>query len=158
MIWRWYSLQIQTRFWRVGFIFKSSLSGLAVGSTWLAGLEFQIVKTSGPPQSPIWKKVPPFISIISCLAIIFMLSPSLFVTPIRRCHMRMALSTCNNWSKPEKKYGRSFFSSWINVIGESMMEWLNNWYPWFICVRLNPPPFENEKHTIACSITSILQR
>ena len=50
------------------------------------------------------------------------------------------------------------FPSWIDVLGESMMEWFNKWAPGFMCVVRKPHPFENERHTICCALTSILWR
>ena len=49
-----------------------------------------------------------------------------------------------------------FFSSWFNVLDESMMECFNHWDPGFMCVVRKPHPFGNEWHTICCALTSIL--
>ena len=36
------------------------------------------------------------------------------------------------------------------------MEWFNKYAPIFMCVVRKPHPFGNERHTICCSLTSIL--
>ena len=38
------------------------------------------------------------------------------------------------------------------------MEWFNKWSPGFMCVECKPYPFGNKRHTICCSLTSILWR
>ena len=53
---------------------------------------------------------------------------------------------------------QQFFSSWINVLDESMMEWFNTWATGFMCASRNPHPFGNEWHTIYCALTSIMWR
>ena len=50
------------------------------------------------------------------------------------------------------------FPSWIDVLGESMMEWFNKWAPGFMCVGRKPHPFGNDRHTICCALTSIMWR
>ena len=51
-----------------------------------------------------------------------------------------------------------FKTSWINVIDTVMMEWYNNFAPWFMCVGSKQHPFFNDHHTICCGITYILWR
>ena len=51
-----------------------------------------------------------------------------------------------------------FSPSWLSVLGESMMEWLDKYCPGFMCVGCKPHPFGNERHTISCALTSILFR
>ena len=47
---------------------------------------------------------------------------------------------------------------WINVLDKSMMEWFNNYSPGFMCVGgTKPHPFGNERHTIFCSLPSIIR-
>ena len=53
---------------------------------------------------------------------------------------------------------QQFFPSWINVLDDSMMEWLNKWAPGFMCVGHKPHTFENYQHTAVCAITSIMWR
>ena len=57
-----------------------------------------------------------------------------------------------------KNMAQQILPSWINVIGESMMEWFNKWSPGFRCVGRKPHPFGNERNTICCALTSILWR
>ena len=51
-----------------------------------------------------------------------------------------------------------FSPSWVSVLDESMLEWLNKYCPGFMCVGRKPHPFGNECHTIRCALTSILFR
>ena len=51
-----------------------------------------------------------------------------------------------------------FSPSWVSVLDEFMMEWLNKYCPGFMCVGRTPHPFGNERHTIRCAITLILFR
>ena len=53
---------------------------------------------------------------------------------------------------------QQFLLSCINVLYESMMEGLNNWYPVFMCVGRKPHTFGKEWHTICCNLTSIMWR
>ena len=53
---------------------------------------------------------------------------------------------------------QQFFSSRINVLNKSMMEWFNKWDPGFMCVGCKPYPFGNEWHTIFCALASIMWR
>ena len=48
-----------------------------------------------------------------------------------------------------------FNTLWIDVLGESMMEWFNKYAPGFMCVGSKPHPISNERHTICCGITYI---
>ena len=49
-----------------------------------------------------------------------------------------------------------FNPSWINVLDELMMEWLNKYAPRFMCVGHKHHNFGNESHTICCGLTPIL--
>ena len=51
-----------------------------------------------------------------------------------------------------------FSPSWVSVVDESMMEWLNKYCPGVMCVVRKPQPFGNERHTISCELTLILFR
>ena len=51
-----------------------------------------------------------------------------------------------------------FSPSWVSVLDDSIMEWLNKYCPDFMCVGRKPHHFSNERHTISCSLTSILFR
>ena len=51
-----------------------------------------------------------------------------------------------------------FSLSWISLLYESMMEWINRECPDFIFVGHKPHHFGNERHTICCALTSILFR
>ena len=51
-----------------------------------------------------------------------------------------------------------FIPSWVSVLDEPMMEWLNKYCPGFMCVGRKPHPFGNECHTISFAFTSILFR
>ena len=53
---------------------------------------------------------------------------------------------------------QQFLPSWINVLDESMMEWLNKWSPGFMCVGRKLHPFGNERHKNCCALTSIMWR
>ena len=58
-----------------------------------------------------------------------------------------------------KKYKADKFNpSWINLLGESIMECHNESLPEFMCVGGKKHPFGNERYTICCGITSILWR
>ena len=46
-----------------------------------------------------------------------------------------------------------FNPSWINVMGEIIMEWFKNIYtPRFMCVGRKPHSFGNERHNICCGL------
>ena len=49
-----------------------------------------------------------------------------------------------------------FNPSWIIVLEESMMEWLEKHAPGFMCVGRKHHPIGNERHTVGCGLTSIL--
>ena len=66
--------------------------------------------------------------------------------------MRQWEEACNNNMEDE------FSPSWVSVLDESMMEWLNKYCPGFMCVGRKPHPFGNERHTINFAFTSILFR
>ena len=51
-----------------------------------------------------------------------------------------------------------FIPSWVSVLDDSMMEWINKYYPGFMCVGRKLHPFGNERHKISCALTSILFR
>ena len=51
-----------------------------------------------------------------------------------------------------------FNPSWINVLDEIIMVWLNKYAPGFICVERKPHPLGNERKTICGGLTSILWR
>ena len=51
-----------------------------------------------------------------------------------------------------------FSPSWVNVLDESMVEWINKYCTGFMCVGRKPHPFGNERHKISCALTSILFR
>ena len=53
---------------------------------------------------------------------------------------------------------QQFLSSCINVVDESMIEWLNNWATGFMCIGRKTHPFGNEHHTMCCALTSIQWR
>ena len=57
-----------------------------------------------------------------------------------------------------KNMGDKFSPSWVSLLDESMMEWLNKYCPGFMCVGRKPHPFGNELHKISCALTSILFR
>ena len=67
-------------------------------------------------------------------------------------HMQQLEEACNH------NMAQQFFSSWINVLDDSMMEWFNKCYPGVMCVGCKPHYFENEQHTICCDITYIMWR
>ena len=48
--------------------------------------------------------------------------------------------------------------SWVSILDEPIMEWVNKYCPVFMCVGCKPHPFVNERHTISCAPTSILFR
>ena len=52
----------------------------------------------------------------------------------------------------------AFNPSWINVMGGSMMQWINKYAPGFMCASSKPHPFVNERHNIFCGSTYILWR
>ena len=54
--------------------------------------------------------------------------------------------------------GEEFSPSWVSVLDDYMMKWLNKYCPDFICVGLKPDPYGNERHTISSALTSILFR
>ena len=49
-----------------------------------------------------------------------------------------------------------FSPSWVSVLDESMMEWLNKYCPGLMCVGRKPNPFGNKCHTISWTLISIL--
>ena len=51
---------------------------------------------------------------------------------------------------------QNLFSSWINVLDESMMEWFNRWAPGFMCVSRKQYPFDNDQHTSCCALNTVL--
>ena len=51
--------------------------------------------------------------------------------------------------KFNKHYLEKYEPSWISVLDESMVEWLNKYGPGWMCVPCKPHPFGNEYHTIA---------
>ena len=51
-----------------------------------------------------------------------------------------------------------FNSSWINVLGESMMKWFNKYVPRCMCVGCKPHPFGDQRQTVCCGSTYILWR
>ena len=55
-----------------------------------------------------------------------------------------------------KNMEEEFIPSWLSVLDEPIMEWLNKYFPGFMYVGHKPHPFENEHHTISCAITLIL--
>ena len=60
------------------------------------------------------------------------------------------------WEEAWNKNTEDEFSpSWVSVLDESMMEWLNKYCPGFMSVGRKPHPFENERHTNSCALTSI---
>ena len=48
--------------------------------------------------------------------------------------------------------------SWVSVLYESMMEWINKYCPDYMCVGRKPHPSGNKRHTISCALTSTLLR
>jgi hypothetical protein len=57
-----------------------------------------------------------------------------------------------------KNMADEFNPSWIHVLDESMMEWLNKYAPGFMFVGHKAHSFGNERHTICCALTTILWR
>ena len=50
-----------------------------------------------------------------------------------------------------------FEHSWFSVLDKSMQEWIIKYTcPAWICVGRNPHPFGNERHTIACGLSTII--
>ena len=70
--------------------------------------------------------------------------------------MMITFYVFDNWRKPGTKIWLNIFSSCINVLDDSMMEWYNKWDILFICVICKPLLFVNKIHTIAFVITTIL--
>ena len=63
------------------------------------------------------------------------------------------------WEEAWNKNTEDEFSpSWVSVLDESMMEWLNKYCPSFMCVGRKTHPFCNERNTISCALTLILFR
>ena len=58
----------------------------------------------------------------------------------------------------KNKMEDEFIPSWVSVLDESMMEWLNEYCSVFKCVGHKPNPFGNERPTISYALTSILFR
>ena len=57
-----------------------------------------------------------------------------------------------------KNMGDEFSPSWVSVLYESMIEWINKYCPGYMCVGRKHQPSGNERHTISCALTSILFR
>ena len=50
-----------------------------------------------------------------------------------------------------------FEPSWVSVIDESMQEWISKYTcPSWMCVGRKPHPSVNERHTIACGLSTIV--
>ena len=49
-----------------------------------------------------------------------------------------------------------FNPSWINVLGESILEWFNGYALSFMCVGRKSHTLDNKRHTICCGLTYIL--
>ncbi len=51
-----------------------------------------------------------------------------------------------------------FDPSWLSCLDESMVAYMNEFAPNWVCVKRKPHPFGNEYHSIACCISKILYR
>lgn len=51
-----------------------------------------------------------------------------------------------------------FDPSWITCVDESMVSFLNEYCPNWVCIKRKPHPFGNEYHTIACCLSKIIFR
>ena len=50
-----------------------------------------------------------------------------------------------------------FEPSWVSVLDDSMQEWISKYTcPAWMCVGRKPHPFGNERHTIACGLSTIM--
>ena len=63
------------------------------------------------------------------------------------------------WEKAwNKNTEEEFIPSWVSVLDEYIMEWINKYCPGFMCVGHKLHPFGNEHHTISYALTSNLFR